>query len=121
MNLKSRLNYAINVMKRDPNFLKNWEEFELKTIPNDKKVISRVHKDVIAVLRAMGYKDLKYEKRIHYVPGTDILNTKSRMKKGFLLDFGIKCFNLNNDDWSLLKGFMEKEKYLKNKLSLLNT
>lgn len=117
------------------------EKFKLfKQSQNSKPTISRVHKDVIAVLRTAGYADLEFEKIIenesslsvdvyipsknigfevngntHYVPGPggnwDSLNTASLMKYGFLWEIGYPTLPVNSNEWNRLKGIREKENF----------
>lgn len=117
-------------------------QFELfKQTPSSSQTVSRVHKDIIAVLRASGHQDLQFEKELlnglvsvdvyipsrntafevngpfHFIPESgenwDILNTPSIVKYGLLWEMGYRVVPINSEDWNKLKGMREKENYFK--------
>ena len=119
-------------LKSTQNCLEELKTKALSQFEITPETISRVHQDIIAVLRALGYQDLVYERVFfdffktdiyipdfhlivevngpnHYVPETELLNSASKLSLGFLYENEFNVMAVDNREWSALKGFRAKE------------
>lgn len=108
----------------------------IKYFFNNKGKISRIHLDVVAVLRSMDI-TCKYEYEIkdlnlvdifipsknliievngpsHYIPGGYSLRGSTYVKSAVLSKLGFIVGNIHHQDWSELKGLEAKRQFIKN-------